>query len=170
MIHMWMPRPGPGAARRYAWAPPPWTADTQPRPEMTRSMPYDWPYNDKNMFTAATNPVTCARRALPRPPLTLPRPASPPPPHVHPRGSICSRICAAGSMQPVSVSRLRPPPCAQLRVSAGCRLACALQAQRRLRPSMQRMCGTRQRGRAKSAACSPQYAGRSMHESARAHV
>ena len=100
MIHMWMPRPGPSAARRYAWAPPPWTADTQPRPEMTRSMPYDWPYNDKNMFTAATNPVPCARRALPRPPLTRPRPASPPP-------RMCIRVAAyaAGSVP--------PDPCSQ---------------------------------------------------------
>jgi len=112
MIQMWMPRPGPGAARRYAWAPPPWTADTKPRPEMTRSMPYDWPYNDKNMFTAATNPVTCARRALPRPTLTLPRPARPP------RMSIRVAACAAGSVPPDAASERQQDPAASLRTAA----------------------------------------------------
>lgn len=162
MIHMWMPRPGPGAARRYAWAPPPWTADTQPRPEMTRSMPYDWPYNDKNMFTAATNPVTCARRALPRPPLTLPRPASPPPACAsawqHMQPDLCRRIHAASERQQAPAASLRTAACisrlpACMR-TAGAAPTPAQHAENVWHPTER----TRKVRGVQSAVCRPQYA------------
>ncbi len=51
------------AARRYAWAPPPWTEETKPRPTLTRCEPADWPFSDPNIITGGAEAVTCAPRA-----------------------------------------------------------------------------------------------------------
>ncbi|KAK9823048.1 hypothetical protein WJX81_003290 [Elliptochloris bilobata] len=49
--------PGGEKSDSYAWAPPPWTSSTKPRPTLTRSQPNDWPFSDKGVFDYATNPV-----------------------------------------------------------------------------------------------------------------